>query len=212
MFSSQSPLTVLTADDHFVVRSGLAMSFGLDDSIRIVGEAERGEEVLPLYRRWLPRVVLLDLQLRGQGGVAVTSALLAHDPGARVLIFSSFARLDEVQAALDAGALGYVQKAASRGELLAALHDVARDKRHISSELASKLRALRIGPAITDREREILQLVANGRANKEIAAELGISEPTVKRHVSTILEKMEVSDRAEASVQAIRRGIVRLPD
>jgi DNA-binding NarL/FixJ family response regulator len=212
MFTAQAPLTVVIADDHFVVRSGLAMSLGLDDAIRIVGEAERGEDVLPVYQRCRPRVVLLDLQLRGVGGVEATATLLAYDAAARVLIFSSFARPDEIQAAFDAGALGYVQKSASRGELLAALHDVARDKRHVSADLASKLRALRIGPAITEREREILQLIAHGRANKEIATALGISEPTVKRHVSTILEKMDVSDRAEASVQAIRRGLVRIPE
>ena len=103
------PLTVLIVDDHFVVRSGLAASLELDDTIRIVGEAERSEEVVAAYRQHRPRVVLLDLQLPGQGGIAAMAALRAHDANARVLIFSTFARDDEIQAALDAGALGFLQ-------------------------------------------------------------------------------------------------------
>ncbi|MDP3070912.1 MAG: response regulator transcription factor [Opitutaceae bacterium] len=201
-------LTVLIVDDHFVVRSGLAASLELDDMIRVVGEAERGEDAVAAYRRYAPRVVLMDLQLPGMGGIAATAALRVHDPAARVLIFSTFARDDEIQAALDAGALGYLQKSASRDELLAALRAVAQDRRHLPAELARRLTALRLGPAITPREREILNFIAAGRANKEIAAELGISEDTVKRHVSHLLEKLDVNDRAQATAEAIRRGII----
>ncbi|MBI4626802.1 MAG: response regulator transcription factor [Verrucomicrobia bacterium] len=204
------PLTVLIVDDHFVVRSGLAASLELDDTIRIVGEAERSEEVVAAYRQHRPRVVLLDLQLPGQGGIAAMAALRAHDANARVLIFSTFARDDEIQAALDAGALGFLQKSASREELLAALRSVAQGRRHLSPEIARRLNALRLGPAITPREREILALIARGRANKEIAAVLDISEDTVKRHVSHILEKLDVNDRAQATAEAIRRGIVKM--
>lgn len=207
-----TPLTVLIVDDHFVVRSGLAMSLGLDQSIKVVGEAERGDQVVEVYKQCRPMVVLMDLQLRGLGGVAATAALLAHDPSARVLIFSSFARIDEIQEALNAGALGYVQKAGSRDELIAALRDVGRGVRHLPPDVRQKLSALRLGPAITPREREILRLIAAGRANKEIATTLDITEPTVKRHVSTILEKMNVNDRAEASVEAIRRGLLQVAE
>src|SRR5690349_6277628 len=118
--AAASPLTVLIVDDHFVVRSGLAASLELDDMIKIVGEAERGEDVPDAYREHRPQVVLMDLQLPGMGGIAATTALRQQDPAARVLIFSTFARDDEIQAALDAGALGYLQKSASREELLAA--------------------------------------------------------------------------------------------
>ena len=210
--ASSALLTVLIVDDHFVVRSGLATSLGLDDTIKVVGEAERGEDVVDAYRKCRPKVVLMDLQLRGLGGVAATAALRAHDPAARVLIFSTFARTDEIQDALDAGALGYVQKASSRDELIAALNCVARGARYIPAELGKRLTALRLGPAITARERQILAFVAAGRANKEIAVALEISEATVKRHVSHILEKMNVNDRAEASVEAIRRGIVKMAE
>lgn len=205
---SPSRLTVLIVDDHFVVRSGLAASLELDDMIEVVGEVERGEDVIASYRKLRPRVVLMDLQLPGMSGVEATGVLRAIDPAARVLIFSTFARDDEVQAALDAGALGYLQKSASRDELLAALRHVARGARSLSPEMARRLAAHRLGPAITPREREILALIAAGRANKEIAASLGISEDTVKRHVSHILEKLDVSDRAQATAVAIRRGII----
>ena len=202
------PVTVLIVDDHFVVRSGLAASLELDDTVQVVGEAERGEDVVAAYQKLRPRVVLMDLQLPGMGGIAATSALRAHDPNARVLVFSTFARDDEIHAALEAGALGYLQKSATREELLGALHTVAQQRRSLPPEIARRLNALRLGPAITPREREILAFIAAGRANKEIAAALNVSEDTVKRHVSHILEKLDVNDRAQATAEAIRRGIV----
>lgn len=206
----ESPLTVLIVDDHFVVRSGLAASLELDETIAVVGEVERGEEVVAAYRAHRPDVVLMDLQLPGIGGIRATAALRAHDATARVLIFSTFARDDDIQAALDAGALGYLQKSASRQELLAALRSVAQRRLTVPPEIARRLNTLRLGPAITPREREILALIAAGRANKEIAAALHVSEDTVKRHVSHILDKLDVNDRAQATAEAIRRGIVQI--
>lgn len=208
--SAAPPTTVLIVDDHFVVRSGLAASLELDEAIHVVGECDRAEDAVATYARLQPRVVLMDLQLPLAGGVAATAALRAHDPAARVLIFSTFARDDEIQAALDAGALGYLQKSASREDLLAALHAVAQNRRALAPDLARRLNALRLGPAITAREREILAFIAAGRANKEIAAVLNVSEDTVKRHVSHILEKLDVNDRAQATAEAIRRGILSL--
>jgi DNA-binding NarL/FixJ family response regulator len=211
-FTARHPLTVLIVDDHFVVRSGLAASLELDDTISVVGEADRGEDAVAAYVAHRPRAVLMDLQLPGLGGGGATAALRARDAEARVLIFSSYARDDEIQAALDAGALGYLQKSASRDELLTALRAVAQGRRYLAPELERRLGALRLGPAITHREREILALIAAGRANKEIAATLGISEDTVKRHVSHILEKLNVHDRAQATAEAIRRGIIKMPE
>lgn len=213
--SSASPpdrLTILIVDDHFVVRSGLRASLELDDQIEVVAEAERGEEALQAFATHQPAVVLLDLQLPGMGGIAVTTALKETDPEARILIYSSYARDDEIQAAFDAGALGFLQKSAPREELLVALRTVAKGVRHLAPALSRRLAALRIGPAITAREREILALIAGGRANKEIADLLSISEDTVKRHVSHILQKLEVHDRAQATAEAIRRGIVKVAE
>jgi DNA-binding NarL/FixJ family response regulator len=125
-----------------------------------------------------------------------------------VLIFSTFARDDEVQAALRAGALGYLQKSSSRDDLLRAVRTVALGGRYLSEELARRLDELQAEPEITPRELEILALVARGNPNKAIAAQLGIGEDTVKQHVSRILAKLKVQDRAQATAEAIRRGLV----
>jgi DNA-binding NarL/FixJ family response regulator len=205
-----APITVMIVDDHFVVRSGLVTSLELDDAFVVVAEVERGEDVVAAYRKHAPRVVLLDLQLPGLSGIGALGALLTHDPQARVLVFSTFARDDEIDAAFEAGALGYLQKSASRDELLSALRATAKNQRSLNPEIARRLKALRLGPAITEREREILAMIATGRANKEIGLALQISEDTVKRHVSHILEKLDVNDRAQATAEAIRRGIVKM--
>lgn len=202
--------SLLIVDDHFVVRSGLVASLELEDDIRVSGEGERGEDLGALYARHRPDVVLVDLQLPGISGIEATANLLREFPGARVLIFSTFARDEEIQAALRAGALGYLQKSSSRDELLAAIRTVGKGERSLPADIQLRLQALGAEPEITPREREILALVTQGRANKEIAAELGIGEDTVKQHVSRILQKLRVNDRAQATAEAIRRGIVKV--
>lgn len=210
--SDSSPITVLLVDDHFVVRSGLAASLDLEDDIEVVAEAERGEEAISLYQKESPRVVMMDLQLPELNGIEATERLLEIDPQARVLMFSTFARDDEIQAALDAGASGYLQKSAERDELISALRAVASGERYLPAGLAEHLTDLQLGPTITGREREILARVAKGRANKEIAADLGIAEDTVKRHISNVFQKLGVNDRAQATAEAIRRGIIRVEE
>jgi len=205
-----APLTVLIVDDHFVVRSGLAASLEVEDDIKVIGEAKRGDEALAAYQRHRPGVVLMDLQLPGLNGVQATAALRADDPHAHILIYSTFAHDDEVQSALDAGAAGYVQKTAPRDELLTALRRVAAGGNYLPPELAQRLANLRLCAAITAREREVLELIAKGHANKQIATLFEISEDTVKRHVSHILEKLDVHDRAQATAEAIRRGIIKV--
>ena len=201
-------ISLLLIDDHFVVRSGLVASLELEDDLQVVGEADRGEEAPRLFAQTRPAVVLMDLQLPGLSGINATAALLREHPDARVLIFSTFARDEEIQAALKAGALGYLQKSASRDALLAAIRSVARGERSLPPEIAQRLKDRLAEPEITPREREILTLVTRGNANKEIAATLGISEDTVKQHVSRILVKLKANDRAQATAEAIRRGLV----
>ena len=200
----------MIVDDHFVVRSGLVTSLELTDDIREGAEADCGEDARDVYRAHRPSVVLMDLQLPGQGGVAAIVALRAADPAARILVFSNFFREDEIQSALDAGASGYVSKSASRAELLEALRATVEQGSYLAPDTARRLAEARMGPAITAREREVLAYIAAGHANKQIAAELSISEFTVKRHVSHILEKLAVNDRAQAVVEGLRRGLVRL--
>lgn len=201
-------ITLLLIDDHFVVRSGLVASLELEEDIQVVGESDRGEDTSKLFVQKKPNVVLMDLQLPGVSGIDATKALLIEHPAARVLIFSTFARDDEIQAALKAGAYGYLQKSSSRDELLAAIRAVAKGQRSLPADIAQRLKNLLTKPEITPREREILTLVAQGNANKEIAATLGIGEDTVKQHVSRILMKLKVNARAQATAEAIKRGIV----
>lgn len=201
---------VLIVDDHFVVRSGLATSLEIEEDIKVIATAEKGEAAADTYAAHRPSVVLMDLQLPGIGGVEATSAIRGIDPEARILVFSTFARTDEIQAALDAGAGGYLQKSASREELIHALRQVAAGHRYLPPEMASQLSELQLGPSITPREREIIHLIAKGSANKEIGHSLGIAEDTVKQHVSRILQKLAVKDRAQAATEAIRRGIIRI--
>lgn len=203
-------IRLLLIDDHFVVRSGLVASLELEDDLEVVGEADRGEDAPRLFGKARPDVVLMDLQLPGISGIEATAALLREHPAARVLIFSTFARDDEIQAALKAGALGYLQKSSSRDDLLCAIRTVAKGARSLPQDIAKRLQDRLAEPEITPREREILTLVTRGNANKEIAAALGISEDTVKQHVSRILVKLKANDRAQATAEAIRRGIVSL--
>ena len=205
-----SPMNLLLIDDHFVVRSGLVASLELEDDLKVVGETDRGEEAATLFAQKKPDVVLMDVQLPGISGIEATTALLGEHPEARVLIFSTFARDEEIRCALKAGALGYLQKSSSREALLKAIRTVAKGERSLPDEIAQRLKVHLAEPEITPREREILTLVTGGNANKEIAATLGISEDTVKQHVSRILMKLKVNDRAQATAEAIRRGLVQV--
>jgi DNA-binding NarL/FixJ family response regulator len=132
-------MKVMIVDDHFVVRSGLVASLELEDDITVVAEAERGEEAPALLASAKPEVILMDLQLPGWNGIETTERLLELDPAARVLVFSTFARDDEIQSSLDAGALGFLQKTASRDDLIAALRRVAAGERSLAPEIATRL-------------------------------------------------------------------------
>jgi DNA-binding NarL/FixJ family response regulator len=204
------PLTILIVDDHFVVRSGLVAALEIEDDIKVIGEARRGDQALEAYQRLQPGIVLMDLQLPGLSGVQATAAIRAAHPEARILVYSTFSHEDEILSALNAGAAGYVQKSSTREELLAALRSVAAGGTHLPTELAQRLENQRLRLHVTPREREVLELIASGQANKQIAASIGISEDTVKRHVTHILEKLGVNDRAQATAEAIRRGIIRV--
>lgn len=206
------PIRLILIDDHFVVRSGLASSLELEEDLEIVAEADRGEDSLPLHEKFRPDLVIMDLQLPGINGIEATRELCERCDSARVLMFSTFARDDEILAAIEAGAVGYLQKSSGREELINAIREIHAGGTYFSEELSERIAGLQRGPSITLREREILRLIARGQANKEIASTLGIAEDTVKRHASNIFQKFGVSDRAEATAEAIRRGIVRVDD
>lgn len=203
-------LRVLLADDHFVVRSGLAASLLLEDDMEVVAEANDAKTAIELFERHLPDVVLMDLQMGETGGIDATEEICQHHPDARILIFSSFARDEDVNRAIRAGALGYLQKSAPRENLLEAVREVAAGNRWLPQEIARRL-ADRLGrPEPSPREREVLALISNGRSNKEIASDLALSEDTVKRHVSNLMVKLGAQDRTQAVTEALRRGLLEI--
>jgi len=204
------PIRILVVDDHYVVRSGLAASLGLEDDLNVVGEAGNAEEAVTQFRKHQPDVVLMDLRLPGANGTAATTDLRREWPDARVLMFTTFDGEEDIYRAMQAGARGYLLKSAAREELLFAIRAVAAGERHLSAALAQRLAGRVAAPDVSEREREVLQLIARGKANKEIAAALGISEETVKRHASNLFVKMGVADRAQATSEGIRRGLIQL--
>jgi DNA-binding NarL/FixJ family response regulator len=208
----QRRFTILIVDDHFVVRNGVMAALELEQDMLVVGSVDSAKGAIEHFSEHQPDVVLLDLQLPDMTCPALLDQLRAVDPHARVLVFSAYAREDELVAVMDAGASGYVQKSAPREEFLIALRRVAAGGRYLPLHLQRRIREYRAGPSITQREREILTFIARGHSNKEIAASLGISVETVKEHISSVLGKLDVRDRTSATTEAIRRGIIALQE
>lgn len=216
-------IRVLVVDDHRVVREGLRGYFALVDDIEVVGEARDGQAALDALARAkadgeLPGVVLMDLLMEPMDGIAATVAIKERYPDVEVVAVTSFLEEEKVHAALEAGAAGYLLKDAEADEVAAAVRAAVRGEVHLDPAVARRLTAsLRRGaPAsprelLTVREREILVLVARGCSNKEIAAELVISERTARTHVSNILSKLDLSSRTQAALWAVREGLVPPP-
>lgn len=213
------PIRVLVADDHRVVREGLRTFLATTEDIRVVGEASDGSQTLTQLhalhdRGEAPDVVLMDLLMSPMDGIEATRQIRARYPDVQVVALTSFAEEDKADAALDAGASGFLLKDADAGEVAAAIRAAHRGEVHLDPAIAGRLvRALRTpsmpqpGSALTGREREVLRLVAVGKANKDIAAELRISERTARTHVSSILTKLRLTSRTEAALWAVREGL-----
>jgi DNA-binding NarL/FixJ family response regulator len=211
-------IRVLIADDHAVVRQGLRTFLELQDEIEVVGEAADGIEALELVQRTEPDVALLDLVMPRLGGLEAIRRIREVAPATRVLVLTSFADDDTVLPALRAGAAGYLLKDVQPPELVGAIRTVHAGEALLAPAVATMLveqLAAEDGDGAADRqehltrrEREVLVLLARGRANKVIARDLGVSERTVKTHVSNILGKLNLTDRTQAAVYAVRHGIV----
>jgi NarL family two-component system response regulator LiaR len=207
-------IRVLLVDDHAVVRHGLRAFLQLQADMEVVAEAADGNAARERAQEAAPDVVLMDLVMPGGDGVSAIAAIRAAVPRARVLVLSSFAGDEQVFAAMKAGAAGYLLKDAGPDELAAAIRAVHQGRPALHPEVARRLMnqvAASSGPPrerLTQRELEVLQLVASGCANKEIGARLGITEKTVKTHVSSLLQKLGVADRTSAAVLAIRNRLV----
>jgi two-component system, NarL family, response regulator LiaR len=205
-------IKVLLVDDHAVVRQGLRMFLSLDPELEIVGEAGNGEEGLAMARQLQPDVVLMDLLMPGMDGIAATAIIRRELPDIEVIALTSVLEDRLVVDAIRAGATGYLLKDTNADELCQAIKAAAAGQVQLSPQAAARLmREVRIPDspeALTARETEVLRLVAQGRANKEIATTLSISEKTVKTHVSNILDKLSVASRTQAALYAVRIGLV----
>ena len=204
------PVRLLVVDDHPVVRDGLRLMLETQQDMKVVAEAGSGEEAITAFERHRPDVVVMDLRLPGMSGAQAAAALQAAHPGARVIILTSYGGEAEVQAALKAGVRAYLRKDVDRGELLGAIRTVHAGGRYLPAEIRERLAEVAPLSDLTRREVEVLERIARGMTNKEIGADLKISEDTVKLHVKNLFGKLDVNDRARAVAVGARRGIIRL--
>jgi two-component system, NarL family, response regulator LiaR len=209
-------IRVLIADDHAVVREGLRGFLALQDDVEVVAEAADGEQAVAAAERLTPDVALVDLVMPRVDGIEAIKRMREVAPSTRVIVLTSFADEDKMLPAVRAGAVGYLLKDVAPQDLVAAVRTVNDGEtllhpavvRELVREVAGGRREPPIDNPLTAREREVLGLIARGRANKAIAFELGVAEKTVKTHVSNILAKLNVTDRTQAALYAVREGIV----
>ncbi len=214
-----APIDVLVVDDHKVVRAGLVALLQQQPNLRVVGEAGTGEEALQCLERLSPDVVLMDLQMPVMGGVEATREIRRRWPKVAVLILTTYDDDELIWQGIQAGARGYLLKDAQPEELLSGVRTVASGGTLLPPEIVLKLtQVIQQGGSaetqgrdpLTEREQAILNLIAKGLSNKEIASHLFISENTVKTHISNLFQKLEVSDRTQAVTKAIRLGLIAL--
>lgn len=205
-------IRILIADDHSVVRQGLKMFLSLDPELEVVGEAADGAQALKMAKELLPDVVLMDLMMPVMDGIAATQAIRSEAPGVEVIALTSVLEDAKVIGAVRAGAMGYLLKDTQAEELCRAIKAAAAGQVQLSPQVAARLmreiRAPESPEPLTERETDVLRLLAKGKANKEIAAALHVSETTVKTHVSNILMKLGVPSRTQAALYAVRVGLV----
>ena len=208
-----APIRIVVADDHPIVRGGLVALLSAADDIEVVGEASDGEMAVQLALESLPDLVLMDLRMPGIDGDVSTARILSAQPGIRVVVLTTYESDDSILRAIEAGASGYLLKAAPQEEILAGIRSVARGEVALAPSIAALLvRRVRApqtrSVTLSDRETQVLALVAAGMSNRTIAAELFVSEATVKTHLLHTFEKLGVSDRTRAVTLAMERGLL----
>ena len=203
-----SNIRILIVDDHPVVRAGLTSMLGAQPGLEVVGSASSGEEALAMIESHTPDVLLLDLRMPGMNGIDTLLAMKRLGTATRAIVLTSYETDEDIYRAVQAGTGGYLLKDTSRQEMLEAIRVVHAGKRYIPRHIASRLAERMMRSNLTTRELEILKMVARGLTNKEIGKALEISGNTVRNHVNSIIEKLEVSDRTEATTTAIQRGLI----
>jgi two-component system, NarL family, response regulator len=203
-----TPIRILIVDDHPVVVAGLASMLKTQPGIEVVGSASGGEEALELLRTTPVDVLLLDLRMPGMNGIDTLLAMRRSKINARAIILTSFETDEDIYRAVQAGTQGYLLKDARQAEVVEAIHVVRSGRRYFPGDIAARLAERMSRSDLTARELEVLHMLVRGLTNKEIGNALDISGNTVRNHVNSIIEKLEVSDRTEAATTAILRGIV----
>jgi DNA-binding NarL/FixJ family response regulator len=203
-----SPIRILVADDHFIVRMGLTAVVNTEPDMEIVAEASDGAEAIALFAQFNPDITLLDLRMPAINGIEVAVAIRKQNPAARILMLSALAGDEDIHRALEAGVAGYVLKDATEEKLIPAIRAVAAGQRYIPQDVANRLSSRNLFQELTSRELQVLNKLIKGMANKQIAEALNISENTVKGFLKNILAKLHVADRTEAVSVAIQRGII----
>jgi DNA-binding NarL/FixJ family response regulator len=208
--SKPERITVMVVDDHPLMRVGITSIINARSDMLAVAQAGSGEESILLFPRHKPEITLMDLRLPGMSGVDAILAIRSSYPEARFIVLTTYEGDEDIHRALEAGAHGYVIKGMPHETLVAALHRVHAGGRFLPPPVARALASRLPNSELSAREREVLGLLVNGKSNKEIATQLGITEATVKSHVSGILMRLDVSDRTQAVVAALQRGWVHL--
>jgi len=203
-------IRILTVDDHQLLREGIAAVLDGQEDMALVGQAGNAQEAIESFRRLRPDVTLMDLRMPDMSGIEAIAAIRAEFPDARIIVLTTYAGDAQAAAALKAGAAGYLLKNLVRKELIETIRVVHAGKRRIPPDIATEIAEHVADDALTEREIEILRRVAAGKSNKLIAAELNISEGTVKTHMKSILPKLDASDRTHAVTIALKRGILDL--
>ncbi|MBG88149.1 MAG: DNA-binding response regulator [Verrucomicrobiales bacterium] len=203
-------IRVMLVDDHFAVRVGMAASLKFEEDIDIIAEAGSGEDAVKLFAEHKPDVCVMDWRLPGISGVEAVQEIRKDHPDAKIIMLSVYEGEEDVFRAMEAGASAYVLKSADRPEVIEAIRTVLGGNKYLPPILAGRLADRMTRSELTSRERGVLDLIVAGNSNKEIAAKLGLAEITVKQHVSSVLDKLNVQDRTQAATAAIQRGIVHL--
>jgi DNA-binding NarL/FixJ family response regulator len=204
----QKPIQVLIVDDHPIVRAGLAMLMGTNKELQLAGSVDGGEEALAFLARHPVDIVLLDLRMPKTSGLDVLPSILAIKPAPKVIILSSFDYEEDIYRAAKAGARGYLMKDSSRAQILGAIRFVASGHLHFPRGIAARIAERKSRIVLSTREVGVLQMMAKGLTNKEIARLLLVSQFTVRNHVKHIFKKLEATDRTEAVLIAIQQGVI----